>query len=72
MKRVEPSASSPRFRGNLRHYHRSGGSEQSSWDEWVDGRPRRRSGRAKFLGIVLALLALVAVVVGLFVELGSG
>ena len=62
-----------RFQGGVRHYHRHGTQSSSSWDEWVDGKPRgKQSGRkvAKVIGVILAIGGLLAVVVGLVVELG--
>lgn len=74
MKRLSPSAHSPRFRGGVRHYHRAG-TRRSSWDQWIDGEARRRRpGRnwLKILAIVAALVALGGIVAGLIVELRGG
>jgi hypothetical protein len=70
MKRVEPTASRARFRGTVRHYHRSGAEEHSSWEEWVDGNVPRRDSRAfRWLGFVVAVLVFVAVAYALILSL---
>jgi hypothetical protein len=61
-----------RFRGGIRHYHRSKSQRDRSWDEWIDGessntRPIKHV--AKVVGITLAVIALCAVIVGLLIEL---
>jgi len=57
-----------RFRGTLRHYHRS-----SQPVEPVAGAKSRRGAFLwlKVLGIVLGVIALVAIISGLFVELSA-
>lgn len=60
-----------RFRGGLKHYHRSGSQPQSSWEQWVDGKagasPQRGWGKA--LGLVLGILALIGIGVALYIEM---
>ncbi len=60
-----------RFAGRLRHYHRSNTQPNRSWDDWVDGRPARVSRIPWLRGIMIAvaLIALLAVMTGLFIEL---
>ena len=61
-----------RFSGHLRHYHRSGSKRQKSWDEWVDGKASNHDASKKWLKILGALIALVAlagIVTGLIIEL---
>jgi len=57
-----------RFRGTLRHYHRS-----SQSVEPVSGAKSRRGALLwlKVLGIVLCVIALIAIISGLFVELSA-
>ena len=72
MKRNFPRNDEFRFSGQLRHYHRSGAKPQRTWDEWVDGEGTKPGSLRKWLkiaGIVVALLALVAVIAGLVVAL---
>lgn len=57
-----------RFKGQLRHYHRSGSKDRRTWDEWVEGEETKPSVWLKVLkitGIIVALLALGAIVAGL-------
>jgi len=62
-----------RFKGRLRHYHRAGAPGQRSWDDWVYGEGgKKRGGFLKWLritGIALAILILLAIIVGLIIEL---
>lgn len=58
----------------MRHYHRAGSPDNRTWDEWIDGssagsRAPRRQG-LKIAGIIVAVLTLVAIIVGLIIELG--
>lgn len=72
MKSPSPIDEKNRFRGTLRHYHRSGGQVQRTWDEWVDGKSARPNPAGKWLkiaAIVLAFLALGGVIIGLVIEL---
>jgi len=72
MKHQSPIDESSRFRGGLKHYHRTGSQPRSSWDQWVDGnagaRPNRNWG--KILGMVLGILALIGIGVALIIEMG--
>ena len=61
-----------RFKGSLRHYHRSGVRERRTWDEWVEGEEAKPGIWIKCLkiaGIIVALLALGAIVAGLVIAL---
>jgi hypothetical protein len=72
MKRNFPSEDKKRFGGHLRHYHRSGGQNRRTWDEWVYGDGRRPVSATKWLkviGVLLALLALGGIVAGLYIEM---
>lgn len=72
MKPPNPPDEQARFRGPLRHYHRTGTKPEKSWDEWIDGTPPKTgsSGRRwKFAGVIVAILALAAIVAGLIIEL---
>jgi hypothetical protein len=62
---------SSRFRGGLKHYHRTGSQPQSSWDEWVEGEAKARPRRnwLMILGIVAGIAAVVAIGVGLVIEM---
>jgi hypothetical protein len=72
--RAQPPQRDPnsRFRGRLRHYHRSGVRKNQSWEEWVYGSRARTLSLRKWLriaGVLIALLALGGIIVGLFIEL---
>jgi len=58
-----------RFRGTLRHYHRSSQPAESL----ADVKSGRRSALLwlKVLGIVLGVIALIAIISGLFIELSA-
>lgn len=62
-----------RFSGKLRHYHRTNTQPVRSWDDWVDGaksKPEKTSGSwVRGILIASAVVALMAVLVGLFIEL---
>jgi hypothetical protein len=61
-----------RFKGPLRHYHRSGVKEHRTWNEWVDGEDAKPGVWIKCLkvaGFIVALLALGAIVAGLVMAL---
>ena len=73
MNRPSSDSEGSRFQGGVRHYHRYGNSGGKSWDEWVDGKqgvryPRRNV--LRIVGVVLAVGGLLAVIIGLIVELG--
>ena len=72
MKTPISSNESPRFKGSLRHYHRSGAKAEKSWDEWVDGKPAKSGSslkHLKLLALMFATLALAGIVTGLIIEL---
>ncbi len=73
MKHQPPRNEIDRFKGSLRHYHRTAQQEKRTWDEWIDGKPAGSGTSFNWLKIgiiVLALVALVGVIVGLVIELG--
>ncbi|TAG08517.1 MAG: hypothetical protein EAZ42_10415 [Verrucomicrobia bacterium] len=69
-----PEKSSQPFTGAARHYHRAGSKPNSSWDQWVDGKlpTDRKISRRLWKGILafLGIAALIAIGIGLYVELG--
>jgi hypothetical protein len=72
MKRDFQSVSSDRFKGNLRHYHRSDTRAKRTWDDWIEGTPtiaRPSRNWLKLLGIAFGVLALGGIIVGLMIEL---
>ena len=72
MKHPSPIDDDARFKGPLRHYHRSGTGERRTWDEWVEGKDAKPGIAVKCLkiaGIVVMLLALGGIVAGLFIVL---
>lgn len=72
MKSPRPLADGSRFRGKLRHYHRSGASQRRTWDEWVDGEAAKPSILLKCLKIsvvIVAVLAIGAIIAGLVISL---
>lgn len=73
MKQTQLPPPQDKFSGNLRHYHRSGGQNQSSWDAWVHGPTRKRRGSRKWLkgaAVIIGICALVAIAAGLWIEMG--
>lgn len=62
-----------RFSGRLRHYHRTNTQPERSWDDWVDGgNPGKPTGKVPWLrgiGITTAVIALLAVLAGLYIEM---
>ena len=61
-----------KFSGTLRHYHRAGSQQHRTWDEWVDGKGAKSVNSMrwlKILGIIAAVVALGAIIVGLVIEL---
>jgi len=61
-----------RFQGSLRHYHRSVSQHNRTWEEWIDGRAATRKPPTYWLKLTVTILAtiiLVAVIIGLYVEL---
>ncbi len=72
MKRAYPKDDHTRFRGGVRHHHRSGSPTTRSWDEWVGGADKKPGGwlrLGKILGILIAVLALGGIIAGLIIEL---
>lgn len=72
MKRLSNLDDQNRFSGNLRHYHRSRTQHERSWDEWIDGHAARPKQIRKWLKagfVITAVLALAAILVGLFIEM---
>jgi len=72
MKPFKSSDDQARFRGPLRHYHRSATNTQKSWDEWADGttaNPKPAHRWVKIGVIVVAILGLAAIVAALIIEL---
>jgi hypothetical protein len=64
---------SSRFRGSVRHYHRAANPEGKNWDAWVNGKAGiggKSRNWPKIFITVIASLALLGVIVGLFIELG--
>lgn len=62
-----------RFNGSLRSHHRAHHQENSSWDEWVEGKPSGSKSPVNWLKIILigmAVLALGGIIAGLIIELG--
>jgi hypothetical protein len=62
-----------RFSGRLRHYHRANTQPGRSWDDWVDGGKSggvvRKISWLRGIGIAAAVIALLAVLAGLFIEM---
>lgn len=71
MKHPSQRDENSRFHGSLRHYHRSNSQKQRTWDEWVDAKPvkARSINWLKMGGITAGVLALIAIIVGLVIEL---
>ncbi len=71
MKRSFPGEQKTRFSGQLRHYHRSGAKTVPTWDEWINGKSARVRLRNwwKILLVALAVIALLGIIIGLFIEL---
>jgi hypothetical protein len=72
MKHPKPINDGTRFSGQLRHYHRTAVKTRRTWDEWIDGedaKPGIWRKCLKIAGVVLLLLALGAIVLGLYMVL---
>ena len=71
MKRPSPPDEQDRFRGTLRHYHRTKSQPNRTWDEWVDGKSAKSRSKnwVKILAILGAVLTLGGILAGLFIEL---
>lgn len=71
MKHPAPRNEQTRFSTQLRHYHRAGPSNSRSWEEWVDGRATTKPSTnwLKIVLIIFAVLSLVGIMAGLFIEM---
>lgn len=71
MKNITPHKTEHRFSGTQRYYHRAGSNHERTWDDWVGDVAPKRNGkkRLKIAGIVVAILAFVAILAGLVIEL---
>lgn len=71
MKRLPSQDDQDRFRGPLRHYHRSNSQPNRTWDEWIDGKSAKARSRNwwKIIVILTAVLGLVGILAGLVIEL---
>jgi hypothetical protein len=61
-----------RFRGSVRHYHRAAHSNQTNWDQWINGTTttaKRSRNWTKILLLSIGSLALLGVVIGLVIEM---
>lgn len=74
--RITPIDDSARFRGKVRHHHRVGGQPLTSWEEWIAGEMADRPKRTwfwlhflKILAVVLGVAILIAIGVGLYIEM---
>lgn len=69
MKRISPEER-PRFRANIRHYHRTGSPQETGWQQWVDGSSSpyapKKSKRLRMLVVVGVLVLLGVVTAGVF------
>lgn len=72
MKHPSQIDESSRFRGGLKHYHRTGAQPQSSWDQWIDGEgaPRSKVKWGRIIGLAISLLALIGIGLALYIEMG--
>lgn len=64
------------FRAPLRHYHRTNAEDPWDWQEWVDGQGKTRKWTwprirklLVIVGTVIGIIALVALIIGLVIEL---
>lgn len=76
MKPNDPLNPRNRFHTPLRHYHMINTERSVSWEEWIHGRAGRRSPTRqqllkylKWSAAVLGVFVLIAVFIGLWVEL---
>ncbi len=74
MKRLAPSDSGPKFRAQIRHYHRSTPtSSEDSWDKWVDGGTSggigNRLAKARRVAIVIVVLAALGALIAGFINI---
>jgi hypothetical protein len=73
MKRDTITEPTDRFRGKLRHYHRTSRKFKRTWDDWVEGdfaTKRRKRNWLKVLSVTFSVLVLASIITGLVVELG--
>lgn len=73
MRRLNIRGEHDRFKGQLRHYHRTGPPVQQPWGEWIEGQKKPFQPPIKWLKIVLVILSFLAlggIIAGLIVELG--
>lgn len=74
MKRLAPSESGPKFRAQIRHYHRSSTpSGEGSWERWVDGggsgKVGNRLAMVRKVTIILAVLAALGALIAGFINI---
>jgi hypothetical protein len=71
MKHAPTKNEETRFRGAVRHYHRSGARPNRTWDEWIDGEEKSRKNRKwlKISVVTIALLGLAGIIAALFIEM---
>ena len=74
MKRLAPSDSGPKFRAQIRHYHRTTtGPTEGSWDHWVSGGRTGNSGSrlatAGKIAVVLVVLAALGALIAGFIHI---
>ncbi|MEO8613833.1 MAG: hypothetical protein ABI600_01730 [Luteolibacter sp.] len=72
MRSSNPQDGPARFKGHMRHYHRSGPKPGRSWDEWVGGGPVHSGPSRDWLKILMIIVAIVlgvGIVAGLIIEL---
>lgn len=61
-----------RFQGRLRHYHRKNSGPPPSWDDWIDAdRVALKRNWTRIIFAVLGLLVLIAIGIGLYIEMRS-
>lgn len=74
MKRLAPSDSGPKFRAQIRHYHRSSTkSGEGSWDQWMHGDTSSETGfrmaTVRKVLVVLAVLAALGALIAGFINI---
>ncbi|MBC8128222.1 MAG: hypothetical protein H8M99_13860 [Gloeobacteraceae cyanobacterium ES-bin-144] len=67
----QPERSETKFKGTLKHYHRSGSQTNRTWDDWVFGTGQKKARRNWFriILISLALLALGGIIAAMIIVL---
>ncbi len=60
-----------RFKGTVRHYHRSSTRPNRTWDEWIDGdaKPENRRNWLKITLVTIAVMGLLGIIAALIIEL---